>query len=156
MNTTERIIATENGILVAQSIRTKPKEHRWNGELFGRVKGTAWAPTPGRTARPEEAEGLPEAVSVEPELPDESAEETAAAEKSEVPRRVYIRQTDLDKHGYSALCPACSLIRLGLPRQGVAHSENCRKRLVQKMAESDEGKKRVEAARRKDPPVKYL
>lgn len=54
LNTTEKIIATENGIVVAQSVRRKPEELRWNSELFGRVKGTPWAPIPGRSARPEE------------------------------------------------------------------------------------------------------
>lgn len=155
LNTTEKIIATENGIVVAQSVRRKPEELRWNSELFGHVKGTPWAPIPGRSARPEEAEALEEAISVEPELPDEPAEAPVPAEKSEAPRRVYIRSSDLEKHGYSALCPACALIRMGLPRQGIAHSEDCRERMVRKLTETEEGRKRVEAAKRKDPPLKF-
>ena len=91
----------------------------------------------------------------EPELPDEPAEAPVPAEKSEAPRRVYIRSSDLEKHGYSALCPACALIRMGLPRQGIAHSEDCRERMVRKLTETEEGRKRVEAAKRKDPPLKF-
>ena len=154
LNTTEKIIATENGIVVAQSVRRKPKELRWDSELFGKVKGTPWAPTPGRAARPEEAEELAEAISVEPELPEEPALEVSAAEKREVPRRVYIRQTDLDAYGYTASCPACDLIRMGVSREGVLHSESCRARIVGKIAGTEEGKKRLEAAKRKDPPSK--
>lgn len=60
LNTTEKVVATENGIVVVQSIRRKPKEFRWDPDLFKKVKGTPWAPVPGRAARPEEAQELPE------------------------------------------------------------------------------------------------
>ena len=42
MSTTEKIIAAEDGVdgvVVVQSIRRKPKEHRWDVELFKKVKG---------------------------------------------------------------------------------------------------------------------
>ena len=154
LNTTEKVVATENGVVVVQSIRRKPKELRWDPDLFKKVKGTPWAPVPGRAARPEEAQELPEAVTVEPELPDEPAKEAVPAERSEAPRRVYLRQTDLDKHGYTASCPACDLIRAGVSREGVHHTEFCRARLVEKLEETTEGRKRLEAAKRKEGPVK--
>ncbi|CAJ1336689.1 unnamed protein product, partial [Effrenium voratum] len=139
LNTTEKIIATEDGIVVAQSVRRKPKEHRWDAALFGKVKGTPWAPVPGRAARPEDADELAEAICVQPELPEEPAAEAVAAEKKEFLKRVYIRQTDLDKHGYTAACPACSLIRVGASREGVARSEPCRAHIVGHLEKSEEG-----------------
>ena len=151
LNTTEKIIATEKGV-VAQSVRRKPKELRWDADLFKKVCGTPWAPIPGRSARPEEAIELAESVEVEPELPGEPASDTVAAERKESLRRVYIRQTDLDTHGYTAGCPACDLIRMGVSREGVLHSEKCRSRLVGKIGETDAGKKRLEAAKLKEAP----
>ena len=53
LNTPEKVVATENGIVVVRSIRRKPKEFRWDPDLFKKVKGTPWAPVPGRAARPE-------------------------------------------------------------------------------------------------------
>lgn len=131
------------------------KEFQWDSELFAKVKGTPWAPVPGRTARPEEAEELAESVSVEPELPDVKASEAAAADRKEVLRRVYIRQADLEVRGYTASCPACGFIRAGVSREGVPHTEFCRARVVEKLGNSEEGKKRLEAARRKDPPKRF-
>lgn len=150
LNTTEKIIATEKGIVVAQSVRRKLKELRWDADLFGKVNGTPWVPIPWRAARPEEAMELPESVEVEPELPEEPASEAVAADKKESIRRVYVRQTDLD----TAACPACDLIRIGVSREGVLHSESCRSRLVSKMETSAEGRRRLEAAKRKELPSK--
>ena len=61
VSTTEKIMATEDGVVVVQSIRRKPKEHRWDMELFKKVKGAPWAPTPKTAARPDEALELPTA-----------------------------------------------------------------------------------------------
>ena len=155
LNTTEKIIATENGIVVAQSVRRKPKELRWDADLFAKVKGTPWAPIPGRAVRPEEAEELTEAIEVLPEVPEEPAADAIAADKKEVLRRVYIRQTDLDSHGYTAGCPACDAIRTGYSREGILHSESCRSRVVGKLGESEEGRKRLEAAKRSELPKRF-
>ena len=156
LNTTEKVVATENGIVVVQSIRRKPKEFRWDPDLFKKVKGTPWAPVPGRAARPEEAQELPEVkqFQLNQTLPDEPAKEAVSAERSEAPRRVYIRQTDLDKHGYTASCPACDLIRAGVSREGAHQTEFCRARLVGKLEETAEGRRRLDAAKRKEGPSK--
>ena len=89
LNTTEKVIATENGILVVQSIRRKPKELRWDADLFAKVAGTPWAPIPGRAVRPEEAVELAEAIEIRPELPDVPASEAAVADKKDSLRRVH-------------------------------------------------------------------
>ena len=88
---------------------------------------------------------LPDAVHVLPERPEEP--EAEAAEKKEVLRRVYIRQTDLDAHGYTATCTACDLIRGD--SFGILPSSSSQQAA---MEESAEGRKRSEAPKRKDPP----
>ena len=156
VGTTEKIVATEDGVVVAQSIRRKPKEHRWDVELFKKVKGTPWAPTPKTAARPDEALELPAAVAIEPEMPDEPAREVEAGPRPELPKRVYLRQQDLDRHGYTASCPACDLIRAGISREGVNHTEFCRNRVVTEMGKTEEGKKRLAAAKLKETPKSKL
>ena len=156
LGTTEKIIATEDGVVVVQSIRRKPKELRWDAELFKKVKGTPWAPQPKKAARPDEALELPAAVAIEPELPDEPATDVEAGPKPELLKRVYLRQQDLDRHGYTASCPACDLIRMGISREGVNHTEFCRSRVVGEMAKTDEGKKRLAAAKLKETPRSKL
>ena len=86
-------------------------------------EGNVWAPTPKTAARPDEALELPAAVAIEPEMPDEPAREVEAGPKPELLKRVYLRQQDLDRHGYTASCPACDLIRAGISREGVNHTE---------------------------------
>ena len=152
LGTTEKIIATEDGVVVVQSIRRKPKELRWDADLFKKAKGTPWAPQPKKAARPDEALELPAAVAIEPELPDEPATDVEAGPKPELLKRVYLRQQDLDRHGYTASCPACDLIRVGISREGVNHTEFCRSRVVGEMAKTDEGKKRLAAAKLKERP----
>ena len=156
LGTTEKIIATEDGVVVVQSIRRKPKELRWDADLFKKAKGTPWAPQPKKAARPDEALELPAAVAIEPELPDEPATDVEAGPKPELLKRVYLRQQDLDRHGYTASCPACDLIRVGISREGVNHTEFCRSRVVGEMAKTDEGKKRLAAAKLKETPRSKL
>ena len=105
---------------------------------------------------PDEALELPAAVAIEPELPDEPATDVEAGPKPELLKRVYLRQQDLDRHGYTASCPACDLIRMGISREGVNHTEFCRSRVVGEMAKTDEGKKRLAAAKLKETPRSKL
>ena len=83
-------------------------------------------------------------------MPDEPAREVEAGPKPELLKRVYLRQQDLDRHGCTASCPACDLIRAGISREGVNHTEFCRNRVVTEMGKTEEGKKRLAAAKLKE------
>ena len=95
-------------------------------------------------------------MAIEPEMPDELAREVEAGFKPELLKRVYLRQQDLDRHGYTASCPACDLIRAGISREGVNHTEFCRNRVVTEMGKTEEGKKRLAAAKLKETPKSRL
>eukprot|EP00435_Cladocopium_sp_Y103_P031617 s579_g8.t1 len=58
------------------------------------------------------------------------AAETQAGEKGEILRRVCLRQTDFDAHGYTATCRACDLIREGMSGEGVSRQESTSRSLV--------------------------
>ena len=60
------------------------------------------------------------------------------------PKRVYIKKEDVVEHGATAGCPGCRAARLGQTAQG--HTEECRRRITEEMAKTDQGKRRLEQA----------
>ena len=135
-------------------MRRKPDDQQWNLQLLQSVSGTPWAPNPAKQKEPREALELPEPVSIQPEQPEEEVKQVETSELKPHFRRVYLRQDDFDKFGYSAGCKACALIRSGLDRQGVNHSEDCRLRVVQRLQETEYGRKRIEIAARREEDAK--
>ena len=132
-----RSLETPKGVVVVQSVRRKPDDQQWNLQLLQSITGTPWAPNPAKQKEPREALELPEPVSIEPEQPEEEVKRVETSELKPHFRRVYLRQDDFDKFGYSAGCKACALIRAGLDRQGVNHSDECRLRVVQRLQETE-------------------
>lgn len=153
LNTTEKIIGTPKGVVVVQSVRRKPEDQQWNAELIKSLVGTPWAPSPEKAKKPQEALELPEPVSIEAEQPSVEVD-TSVAEMKPHYRRVYLLQPDFEKFGYSATCKACNALRLGFDRQGLNHSEECRLRIVQRLQETEYGRKRIEIARKREVEAK--
>ena len=153
LNTTEKIIGTPKGVVVVQSVRRKPEDQQWNAELIKSLVGTPWAPSPEKAKKPQEALELPEPVSIEAEQPSVEVD-TSVAEMKPHYRRVYLLQPDFEKFGYSATCKACNALRLGFDRQGLNHSEECRLRIVQRLQETEYGRKRIEIARKREDEAK--
>ena len=154
LHTTEKIVGTPKGVVVVQSVRRKPDDQQWNLQLLQSITGTPWAPNPAKQKEPREALELPEPVSIEPEQPEEEVRQVEASELKPHFRRVYLRQDDFDKFGYSAGCKACTLIRSGLDRQGVNHAEDCRLRIVHRLQETEYGRRRIEIAAKREEEVK--
>ena len=57
---------------------------------------------------------------------------------------MYIRQSDLEKFGYTGGCEACAAIREGRERQGINHNEKCRARIQEALKETSQGQARLE------------
>ena len=53
------------------------------------------------------------------------------------PRRVFIKLSDLELHGFTAGCRRCNLMRNGNPALGVKHLDACRLRVEQAMRDVD-------------------
>ena len=137
--TTEKIVGTNRGIFVVQSVRRRPAEARFNGELLTALRGFPWAPS-----ETEEAE-LPEPISLPPALPEVPATETPTFRKPVLFKRHYIVKADLEKYGYTAGCPACDEIKLGPYRRGgIVHTDLCRERVGKATAEDPERRHRLE------------
>ena len=76
----------------------------------------------------------PEAFFREPRVDDAAREPDAAP----VPRRVYIKKSDLELHGYTAGYQICESLARG-QTSSKNHSDRCRPRPMQEIAKTDEG-----------------
>ena len=65
-------------------------------------------------------------------------------EEEVVPRRLYLKSKDFEKHGITDGCKGCVAMLRG--NRGIPHSESCRRRLTEEIAKTEEGKERVRAA----------
>lgn len=86
----------------------------------------------------------------EEEPPQEVDDGSAYANSQPVWRRMYIRITDLERHGFTDGCEACRLIQNNLCRTGVNHTEECRYRLVQAMRSTPEGRARLQESDKRE------
>ena len=59
-----------------------------------------------------------------------------------VPRRVCIKKSDPERHGYTTGCQKCQAIANG-QLSSHNHSDKCRERIMQEIAKTDEGKERI-------------
>ena len=154
LHTTEKIIGTPQRVVVVQTIRRKPADQQWNADLNEKPVCSPWAPSPGKQENNQEALELPEAVSIDVEQPTVEPKPVESAEMKPHFKRVYLRQTDFDKFGYSAQCRACTLLRLGMDRQGILHTEECRLRMAQRLQETEYGRKRIQIAEKREREAK--
>ena len=107
----------ETGTQAVQSVRRVPEEKRYDHRVLQNVRGTPWEPNPG-----DGSTDLPEPILIIPQLPDvDPAPTKTYYSDSKATRKVYIRETDLEKFGYTAGCPACEVHRAGLPMSGQGH-----------------------------------
>ena len=134
VDTNEKLVATEEGCHVAQSVRRKPLDERWSAEALEKIRGTPWEPIPKGPDRTE----LPYPLEIRPDTPEapQPAPEGPKAKVAE--KQFYIQKKDLEKHGYTAGCPACIVTRLNRPRQGSLHTQECRLRLEEALSRDEE------------------
>ena len=101
----------------------KPADKQFNLEMLKAVKGTPWQPNPEKGPNAD-ADRLPEPIAIEPVVaPTELPPQPGQTERLPTYRRMYIRQSDLEKFGYTGGCEACAAIREGRERQGINHNE---------------------------------
>ncbi len=115
-----------------RGVQRQPRDARWRKEALEAVTATPWdrAPT---------AEG--ELRVLPPLAPPAAAQGPAAAEEVREPeynpRRVFIKLSDLELHGFTAGCRRCNLMRNGQAALGVKHLEPCRLRVEQAMRDAN-------------------
>ena len=134
-NTTEKIVGNASGVFTVQSIRRRSAGDRYDIETLMSVTGVPWDPQATSGTSPT----LPRIV----EGDQQPLAPPVQEEKSKkVLRRLYITKRDLDKHGYTAGCPACDATRIGKRSTGVHHTPACRERM-ERLLHAEEGNLRV-------------
>ena len=132
----DAFIMTPRGIMKGSSVTRRPLEDQWKYEKFEELRGLPWKLQDREARGPGEMRiALPDVLGEQPRRPP--AEEV-------VPRSLYVRKSDIEKFGQTALCPGCEAIILELPNR--AHNHECRLRIQQKLLESEEGSERVRKA----------
>ena len=125
------------GIRYARTVMALPEPQRWSLDKVQQVAVTPWSLH----------------TATESEVIIHKGEDPAPARGGEEPaklaqvRRLYIRQSDLDLHGYTQNCPRCQHILIHGPKEAnVKHSEQCRTRLMEAIAKTPEGQLRIQKA----------
>ena len=128
----ELIVSDQKGVWKTRTVQRKPFEDRWPGTGHEMIIKVPWAEEEGEKA--DETEKL-----VTEMTEGEKEAEKHVEPEDKVPARFYIRKMDLEKHGYTANCPGCKAVLRGTTKQ--KHSEACRARFLQAMADDDRVKK---------------
>ena len=134
-NTTEKIVGNASGVFTVQSIQRRSAEDRYDVETLMSVTGVPWDPqaTSGTSPTlPRIVEGDQQPLA--PPVQEDTSKKTL--------RRLCITKRDLDKHGYTAGCPACDVTRIGKRSTGVHHTPACRERM-ERLLHAEESNLRV-------------
>ena len=135
---------TPSGVYKTRNVRSRPESERWDFEFLTTLKGTPW--NPNRAAVEMAADALPAGMAVPMPAPSPVPQVVvAAAPVDRAASRLYIRRADVQKYGYSMNCPGCRSVMTNTTAR--AHTEECRRRLENCLAEDEETKFRSEAAK---------
>ena len=129
-------IGTPEGVKAGRAIKLVPQEECWDSELLLSVKGLPWdRQRRDPTTRIVVPGSSPVAVLPPAPVPAQPPG----------PRRVYIRRdVEIAKYGQTPGCAGCRAIAAGARPQN--HSEECRKRIEQRMRDDEEMARRLGAA----------
>ena len=94
----EMLIMTTSGVYKTRNVRRRPESERWDFEFLMTLKGMPWNPNPA--AGEMAADALPADTPV-PQVV------VAAAPVDRAASRVYIKNADVQKYGYSLNCLGC-------------------------------------------------
>jgi hypothetical protein len=108
-----------------RGIQRQPRDQRWRKEAIEAITATPWDREPSAEG---ELRVLPPLA---PPAAAAAAKEPEVREQEYNPRRVFIKQTDLERFGFTEQCRRCQLMRRGAKAQGVKHSDECRLRVEQ-------------------------
>jgi hypothetical protein len=121
-----------------RGVQRQPRDLRWCKASLEAVAATPWNREPSAEG---EVRVLPPLA---PPVAAQGAEEDEVREPEYNPHRVFIKLTDLERHGFTAGCRRCALMREGRKCQGIKHRDECRLRVEQALR--DAGDPRLDRA----------
>ena len=137
----EMFIGTELGVVRTNTIYRRPEIERWNGEFMLKITGVPWKPIPSLPSASEPAIAIPVLEDEGREVKDQQA----AVPKQIIPRKIYLRVTDFDKHGFTPGCRGCESI-ITKAKYRINHSDECRARILVELAKEESGQQRLAEA----------
>jgi hypothetical protein len=135
-------VFADGAVYEVRSVQRQTRDLRWRKEALEVIAVTPWAREPAAHGEGE--------LRILPPLAPRAAQAEAEPEVREVeynPHRVFIRLEDLERHGFTAGCRRCILMREGRRAQGVKHQDECRNRVEQALR--DAGDVRLDRAERR-------
>ena len=139
-STDEHVVGLDNGKVVrTRSVRQRPTEDMWNSEEVNKVKGQPWDPSITMTYERLMKERYPM-----PEEPGTVVQEDVVLK----PQSHKIMEKDLRKAGgWTKECRTCEAMRRKDPEANkMSHSDECRRRVGEALAEDKSFKQRLERA----------
>ncbi len=125
-------LGTPDGKVCSRALMRRPMENRWSEEALAGLRTTPWM----ERERPD--------VQVRFHQDATESEAPAAPDAPQALRRLRINKSDLEAHGYTQGCRQCEYVeRHGKSRSGLQHSVACRKRVIEAIGQTEEGKQRI-------------
>ena len=125
-----------NGMSLVRTVRRRLFSDRWSASKLLSIAVTPWQPRGGAPIDPRFVRG--------------GGEHAAGGDQSEPGhdvRRLGLTKRDFATYGYTTGCRGCTRMRLGQVAQG--HSDACRARVEQLLAQSVDGRARLERNKRR-------
>ena len=127
------IVATSEGVANVRSLYRRPAANRLDFEAISKIAATPWS-----TRDKPEAE-------VRFQDPDGEHREAATRNICPVPKAFRINYADLTTYGFTKDCPQCDFNMLHQKsKPGQAHTAMCRRRILDAMMATPEGRRRLE------------
>ena len=147
-NTGEFMVANSEGVSKTRNLRRRPVEERWVKEPVESLKFMPWKVRdqgPAAAAALRDQQHQPR---VEIEVDKSLGEDIPLPSRAEpVPRKVYLTKAILNKYGMTDGCVGCTNAAIG--GTGIAHSEECRKRIEKAMQEDHEDREKLKESRKR-------
>ena len=130
------MVLTEKGVVRGVSFRHQTDAERWSTGFLDEIKGFPWK------FKPDDREaGFPAVPLQVGAVPPPIARPTESPPRPQ--RKMYVLKADIEKHGPTDECVACTRLFLG-ERSKDPHSDKCRERIQKLMEEDDAGRAHLE------------
>ena len=144
-----RWIGTVDGVVRTWTIKRLPDEDKWQSDLLEKMVGLPWQLRP-TSSKPLELDVPPVRIELAPEEREiEDEPKVEQKRKGYIPRGIYVRRdVELKQFGFTPGCDGCDRARMGLSYR--AHSSVCKARIMEELAKTEEGRKKVDRVRKKE------
>ena len=99
----EVVVGTRDGVFKTRTVQRKAYEHRWGKENLDMVGGVPWKTSPDGG----DEEAIMPAIDIGMEMPEVEIPSVPTEDQRPIPRRLYIKARDIERHGATVNCKGC-------------------------------------------------